>query len=502
MEGKNQMKKDVEKLSKDIKNLFLIYDLVRTFSLNIDEFNSSRIIITRNIKEKTLLDIFAILKNKNYPNSSKVNNKTRYFIDLMKNIFSYDFIPKLTDIQLLSIYNLVLLFHKQTIQFDFEKYQKALNVYLATIVNDYSEYFSILKNIDLVKEDKEENTDIQFSNLCKVIQHLNTYEFNSSLSAFLLSKDSIPQYRNVNFPKLDSKDDEKTYNEKIKDIANLLDIINSSLGMHIENIRYEIFQKYVNQEDKLKAINQVLLALNKQNLKSLNENNLEQNIMLEMENNEYLKNENNKRNETIKTLKKEIGNYNKEVITLNAQIQNLSKNLMKSNNKLKEEEKENVILTSKLEEKDKKFKKLRDELQNIKYRDICSYIIDYFVCLLNDNEYRIAMESTYGKAVNYVLKEMEKNNYEKYNDLLAKNGIIISDLFKFLLGYKFDFNSIVHDCKRKEEEFIRLIKDIKGKKFSDQFEALFNETPLLRQFCFEKRNEITRIQIKNAILAL
>ena len=496
MKGKSKMQKDVEELSKNIKNLFLIYDHVRTFSLNIDEFNTSKIILTRDIKKKTIVDIFALFKNKNYHNSSKVNNKTCYFIDLMKTILSYDFIPNLTDIQLLSIYNLVLLFHKQTSQFDFEKYQKALNIYIASKVDDYPGYFSILKNIDLLKEDKQENTDIQFSNSCKVIQHLNTYEFNSSLSAFLLSKDSIPQYRNINFPKLDSKDDEKTYNEKIKNIANLLEIINSSLGMHIENIRYEIFEKYVNQEDKLKAINQVLLALNKPNLQSLSENNLEQNIRLQIEHNEYLKNENNKRNETIKSLKKEVGDYSQKVITLNENIQNLYK-------KLKEEEKENAILVSQLEVQNKKFKKLYDELQNIKYRDVCSYIIDYFVCLLSDNEYRIAMASTYGSAVDYVLKEIGKEKYEKYNDLLVKNGIIISDLFDFLLGYKFDFNSIVHDCKRKEEEeFIRLIKEIKGKKLSEQFESLFNETPLLRQFCFEKRNEITRIQIKNAILAL
>jgi len=63
-------------------------------------------------------------------------------------------------------------------------------------------------------------------------------------------------------------------------------------------------------------------------------------------------------------------------------------------------------------------------------------------------------------------------------------------------------NSIVHDGERKEQEFIRLIKDKEGSNMSEQFKSLFNETPLLRQFCFVKENGITRQQIQTAILEL
>ena len=210
MEGKSLMKKEVEELTKEIKMLFLIYDHVMTFSKNIDEFNTSKIIITRDIKQKVLVDLFNLYKSKNYQNSLDVNNKTCYFIDLMKKILSYDFIPHLTDIQLLLVYNLVNIFHKQTSQFDIAKFQKSLNIYLVSTVNNYSDYFSILKHIGSLKEDNEDNTVIQFLNLCKVIQYLNKFEFNASLSAFLLSNDSFPQYRITIFPKLDIKEDEKT----------------------------------------------------------------------------------------------------------------------------------------------------------------------------------------------------------------------------------------------------------------------------------------------------
>ena len=510
MEGKAKMKKEAEELSKDIKKLFLIYDHVRTFSKNIDEFNESKIILIRDMKKRDLVEIFNFYKSKIYQKATKLNNKTIYFIDLMNLILSYDFIPHLTEIQLLLIYNLVNAFHKGTSQLDIEKFQKSLNIYLISAVNNYSDYFSILKNIGLIKEDNEDNTDIQFFNLCKAIQLLNTFEFNSNLSAFLLLKDSIPQYRNISFPKLDSKEDEKTYNEKIKDIALLLDVINSSLGMHIENIRYELFKKYINQEDKLKAINQVLSSLNKKTLKSLSKNNLEQNIELQIEDIKFLKNENDKGIETINKLEKEIGNYtiseenlNREVETLNERIQTLSQNLKETSKKLKEEKNKKLNFISQLEENSKNLNKIYDELKNKKkYKDICSYIIDYFICLLNDNEYNIALESTYEKVVDYVLQEIKNAKYEKYNDLLIKKGIYISDLFKLLLSHKFDFNSLVHDCNRKEKEFIKLIKESEGKKISDQFESLFNETPLLRKFCFEKDNGITRNQIQNAILKL
>ena len=263
MELKIQTKKDAKELLKEIKNLLLIYDHIRTSNKNIDEFNPSKIVLTKDIKQKDLKDVFNDYKNKPYQNSHKLNNKTVYFLELMKKIFSYSFIPHLTDIQLLITYNLVYAYHKYTSQIDIEKFKKSLNLYLVSTVNNYSDYLSILKYIGSLNEDSEENTDVQFLNLCKVIQLLNKFEFNSSLSSFILLNDSIPQYRKINFPKLDVKEDEKTYDKKIKDIAILLDVINSSLEMHQENIRYEIFKKYINQFDKLNAVNLVLSSLNK-----------------------------------------------------------------------------------------------------------------------------------------------------------------------------------------------------------------------------------------------
>ena len=502
MELKIQIKKDAKELSKEIKNLLLIYDHIRTSNKNIDEFNPSKIVLTKDIKQKDLKDVFNDYKNKSYQNSQKLNNKTVYFLELMKKIFSYSFIPHLTDIQLLITYNLVYAYHIYTSEIDKEKFKNSLNLYLVSTVNNYSDYLSILKYIGSLNEDSEENTDVQFLNLCKVIQLLNKSEFNSSLSSFILLNDSIPQYRKINFPKLDVKEDEKTYDKKIKHIAILLDVINSSLEMHQENIRYEIFKKYKNQEDKLNAVNLVLSSLNKNKLQSLSENDLEQNIQLQIEDNKYLKNENNKRNKRIDALQKELNTYIDEVQTLNGEVSVLNGKVKTLSQKLTEEKKNTSDLTLKLEEKDKNLVKLHDELQNIKYRDVCSYIIDYFVCLLNDYEYNIAINSTYGSAVDYVLKEIKKTKYYKYNDAINKKGITIEKLLDFLLDHKLDMNSIVHDGERKEQEFIRLIKDKKGSDMSEQFKSLFNETPLLRQFCFVKENGITRQQIKTAILEL
>ena len=502
MELKNQIKKDAKELSKEIKNLLLIYDHIRTSNKNIDEFNPSKIVLTKDIKQKDLKDVFNDYKNKPYQNSHKLNKKTVYFLELMKKIFSYSFIPHLTDIQLLITYNLVYAYHIYTSEIDKEKFKKSLNLYLVSTVNNYSDYLSILKYIGSLNEDSEENTDVQFLNLCKVIQLLNKSEFNSSLSSFILLNDSIPQYKKINFPKLDVKEDEKTYNKKIKDIAILLDVINSSLEMHQENIRYEIFKKYKNQEDKLNAVNLVLSSLNKNKLQSLSENDLEQNIQLQIEDNKYLKNENDKRNKRIDALQKELNTYKDEVQTLNGEVSVLNGKVNTLSQKLNEEKKNTSDLTLKLEEKDKNLVKLHDELQNIKYRDVCSYIIDYFVCLLNDYEYNIAINSTYGSAVDYVLKEIKKTKYYKYNDAINKKGITIEKLLDFLLDHKLDMNSIVHDGERKEQEFIRLIKDKKGSDMSEQFKSLFNETPLLRRFCFVKENGITRQQIKTAILEL
>ena len=367
MELKIQIKKDANELSKEIKNLFLIYDHIRKYNKNIDEFNPSKIVLTKDIKQKDLIDIFNDYKNKPYQNAHKLNNKTVYFLELIKKIFSYSFIPHITDIQLLITYNLVYAYHKYASQINIEKFKKSLNLYFVSTVNNYSNYLKILKYIGSLKEDSEGNTDKQFLNLCKVIQLLNKFEFNSNLSAFILLNYSIPQYRKINFPKLDVKEDEKTYNKKIKDIGILLDVIDSSLEMHQENIRYEIFKKYINQFDKLNAVNLVLSSLNKKKLHCLSENDLEQNILLEIEDNEYLKNKNDKRIKTLNAIQKEFNTIEKEVQTLNEKVKNLSSNLKETSKKLKDEEINTLNLIAKLEENNKVFNKLYDELKNKKF---------------------------------------------------------------------------------------------------------------------------------------
>lgn len=147
---------------------------------------------------------------------------------------------------------------------------------------------------------------------------MNIYELNSSLSSFLLIKDSIPQYKNIYFPKLDIKDNELVYNEKIKNIAILLEVIKSSLEMPESNIRFNLFKKYINDNNKLKAVNKVLSSLKIKQLKTLNEKeDLMQNVELQIENNKFLESENNNNLQTISNLRKEIKEHEDKNNNLN-----------------------------------------------------------------------------------------------------------------------------------------------------------------------------------------
>ena len=149
----------------------------------------------------------------------------------------------------------------------------------------------------------------------------------------------------------------------------------------------------------------------------------------------------------------------------------------------------------------KQFEKLYEESQNIKYRDICSYIIDYYICLLDEEHYNAALDSDYNTAISYIINEININ-FEKYKNLLLKDEIILDDLLNILLKHKNEYNSITHDSEKKEEEFIRLITNFENEEIGKKFKLLFNKTPLLKKFCFTKNNEITRDKIKNAILKL
>ena len=167
-----------------------------------------------------------------------------------------------------------------------------------------------------------------------------------------------------------------------------------------------MFKKYINNNgDKLNAINQVLSSLNKKKLKSLNDNDLTQHVELQIENNSFLQNENQKGLQTISNLRKKISDYENNtnilkgniqtlkgnIQTLNGKIQTLSQDLRESNKKLQDEEVNKLNLLSQLKSQEKDYNNIYNELENIKYRDISSYIIDFFICILNDKDYDIAL---------------------------------------------------------------------------------------------------------------
>ena len=243
----NQVKKDAIKASKKFKTLLIIYNYIRSSSQNIDEFNTLKIILNNEIKSKTIQEVFQFYKNKTYPKTLYLNNKTNDFINLIGNILLYDYMPKVTDVQILLSYYLVNIFHKQTSNEDIQQNQGLFSTYLMSAIDNYSYYFEILKMIDLLKEENvnENDSDAQFYNKCKIIQNLNPFELNVRLFDFLTQKYTIPQYKKIEFPKLDKNDDENKINSKIKDIYLLLDVIKASLEMNSENIRYELFNKYI-----------------------------------------------------------------------------------------------------------------------------------------------------------------------------------------------------------------------------------------------------------------
>jgi len=239
--------------------------------------------------------------------------------------------------------------------------------------------------IDLLKEENESDSDAQFYNKCKIIQNLNPFELNTRLFDFLSQRDSIPQYKKIEFPKLDKNDNENEISKKIKDIYVFLDVIKSSLKINTENIRFELFKKYNNQNEKLAFINKVLESLNKKKL-----------------------------NKT-------------EVNSLKGKVQSLSENLIKTTKSLFKEKCNLKNLESQLSSQTKLYEQLYEESQNIKYRDICSYIIDYFTCILDDENYDYVMNSDYKTAITYIVNEIN-TNYTNYKTILLKDKIILGDL--------------------------------------------------------------------------
>ena len=280
-----------------------------TTAANINEFNTSEISLTENMKKENIQNFIQSFKNATYQKPSIINNITISFISLISNILSYPYISKVSTAQFLSAYYLVRIFHKDSSEEDIKNYKKSLDISLTIATGDYSNYVKILEMINLIEEEKENDINTQFQNKCQLIKNLNISELNANISIFLLKHDEIPQYKNIDFPKLDSNDNQNTFINKIKDISTLLDVINSSLNMNTENIRFQLYNKYITQNDKLNAINKVLSSLKKKNLYSLNINDLSLRMELFKENCAFLKNENSKSNQTIENLIKMTNQY-------------------------------------------------------------------------------------------------------------------------------------------------------------------------------------------------
>lgn len=496
-----------EEIGHQIKKLLLIYNLVMTSAANINEFNTSEISLTEDMKNEHIQNFIKSFQNATYQKPSNVNNITNSFINLISNILSYSYISNVSTAQFLSAYYLVHIFHKDSSEEDIQKNKKSLNITLNIGIADYSDYVKILEMINLLEDEKDNDINTQFQNKCQLIKNLNIFELNANISTFLLEHNEIPQYKNIDFPKLDSNDDKNTFINKIKEIATLLDVINSSLKMNTENIRFELYNKYITQNDKLNAINKVLSSLKKKKLYSLNIDDLSLRMELFKENCAFLKNENIKGNQIIENLQKMTNQYENEVNTLNEKINDLnekievlSKNLKNTNQELSKEKKKNKDLNNNLMKQEQNLEDLFNELQNIKYRDISNCVIDYFVCILSDEDYEVAMNSEYKDAVKYIIKEINNSNYVNYKNLLTKEGIDIEVLFKVLLKHKREYNTVTHGDYKEEEEFIRLIIDFENDEMGNKFKLLFNKTPLLKKYCFDKRNHITRFEIQEAML--
>lgn len=155
MTENQNFKKEVEEIKKKIKLLLLIYDHIRMKNQNIDTFKTSSIIYSKQMKGKDIVTAFNEYKSKVYNQSSNINHKTHYFLELMKEIFAKGFIPKVSDFQLILVYDLVNIFHSETSKEDIQQYLHSAKIKLQSYFDNPSYYISILKYIELIKEKNE-----------------------------------------------------------------------------------------------------------------------------------------------------------------------------------------------------------------------------------------------------------------------------------------------------------------------------------------------------------
>jgi len=358
MDDKNQLELDSQELLKKLKLVFIINDYIKTKSENIDEFNLSKIYLSNDIRYKGLVEVFEFFKYKKYPTTSNLNRKTQSFISLMEKIFNSYPKSKIFNLQLSLTYNLVYMYHKDIGKDDKKEYQKSFKTDFSCSFkkNICQLYLNILKQIDLLKKESVNDSDPQFSNKCEMIKNLNRTEFNSNLFRFILQNE---QYKKIKFPKLFINDDEILYNKKIEDIATLLDVIKASSKMNKENIRFELFEKYMNQINKLDAINQVLSCFNKRELISLSEGEFEQYIELRLENARFFKKEEQKRENKLYSLNNQLIIYRQRLKEFINNIENAQIKLMQVQKIYKE-------MRPKAESPVKDFNKLYAKFPNVK----------------------------------------------------------------------------------------------------------------------------------------
>jgi len=358
MEDKKQPEIDSQELLEKLKLVFIIYDYIKTKSENIDEFNLSKIYLSNDIRHKGLVKVFQFFKYKKYPRTSNLNRKTKFFISLIEKIFNSYPKSKIFDLQLSLAYNLIYMYHKDIGKDDKKEYKKSFTTYLSCSFknNICLQYLNILKQIDLLKKESVNDSDTQFSNKCEMIINLNRTEFNSSIFRFILMND---QYKKIKFPRLLINDDESIYNKKIEDISTLLDVIKASSKMNKENIRFELFEKYMNQLNKLDAINQVLSCFNKRELISLSEGEFEQYIELRLENALFLKKEEQKRENTLYSL-------NNQLTICRQLLKKLLDNLKNAEIELMHFQKMKKEMRPRYESQEKDFNNLYAKFQNVK----------------------------------------------------------------------------------------------------------------------------------------
>ena len=153
-------------------------------------------VITKEARKASVGKIIETYQKKNYPNFVNNDAKSICFVKLISNIFLYySSKPDISFTQLLLAYYLVHFSHKTKNEENKQKFLKSFDITLLSVIEDYSNYYSVLKSIWLITEEKA-NGNEEFLNKCSIIRNLIAYELNSNLNSFILKKEiDFPIYK-------------------------------------------------------------------------------------------------------------------------------------------------------------------------------------------------------------------------------------------------------------------------------------------------------------------